>query len=158
MGQKRFPETKRLIKLESMISSSAGNPRYRCFFDDDSSATTEVNGAVGWDLGNAKDYLDRRVHVFFNTSGTIYRIEVAKCEQCRMPDPDHKMDCTQSSLSKSDEPSKTVLLEVTVRRTAGNESAFWTPSTTEVSWAAADLLLGKEKDGYTFHRVIPADY
>jgi hypothetical protein len=68
---KRGPGTLKVITgLERLNNSVWGNPRYRAYFEDGTSAITSSDASVNYALPNP-EYRDRPVYVWFTRAGRI---------------------------------------------------------------------------------------
>jgi len=67
----RRPGTLKVITdLERLPCSVNGNPRYRVFFEDATSAITSSDASVNYRITNP-EYRDRPVYVWFTRAGRI---------------------------------------------------------------------------------------
>jgi hypothetical protein len=67
--------TGRIVRLERMPSSKNGNPRFRVFFAEHGTYPTEVDGSVGYGIGN-REYRDNDVEVTLTAGGNIAHVKV----------------------------------------------------------------------------------
>jgi len=71
-----------ITRIERMTSSGLGNPRWHLYFADHDSASTEIDGSVGYGINNP-EYREGQVEVTLNNRGLITYLEPVDWEaQC----------------------------------------------------------------------------
>ena len=58
--------------LDALTNSKAGNPRYKVFFTDGTSAITKIDASVAWGLGNPENVAPNIVEVTFERGKIVY--------------------------------------------------------------------------------------